>query len=661
MQSDKIVFFLIFRNRLTASQVLEQMLASPATGGPHNIPSGSDDDELSGSDEEEQDPGIQSEEEILSQGSQDLFSEASGEDDDDDGDYEDGDESDDGDDDGMEEGDEDDSMDEGDDANEDENGGDDQDESEGGDEIADAAAAPAAGAATRRARAVPPRQVFAWEKRHPREVAMEDNELSPDGDAITAHSPLEMFFTMFDDEILTHILDETNRLRVQTRRRVSAITMDELKVFIGITFVMGVVNMPSRRMFWSPHTRLGIVADYMTCNRFEEIFSLLHLCDNTLIVPRGEAGYDRIIRFRFLVDKLNENYEKNAKKSSNLSVDEMMIPFKGRNSLKMYMKNKPSKWGIKLFGIASSTGYVYKFYVYGDNTLPEIVVSPDIGESGKVIIRLAEEFPAGSHIFCDNYFMSPALIKYLGEKQKGCTGTIRKPRRAGCQMKTDNEMRREGRGAMDYRTDRDSNVCMCQWMDNRIVTLASNRCGVRPTMEVRRYDRREKKYINVQCPSVVVAYNKHMGGLDKMDMLVSLYRNPLKTIKWYKRVILHLTDMTVVNCWLLYRTKPNNETLPLLKFKMDMAVSLIQGAVPQPQRPLPPPGQFVRRRLSEVTNDVRYGNHLAHMPEVQDLSAAVRCQYPPCKRRTRMSCLECRIFLCCDAVSNCFKLFHTRP
>jgi len=29
------------------------------------------------------------------------------------------------------------------------------------------------------------------------------------------------------------------------------------------------------------------------------------------------------------------------------SVDEQMIPFKGRSSMKQYMKSKPHKWGYK--------------------------------------------------------------------------------------------------------------------------------------------------------------------------------------------------------------------------------------------------------------------------------------------------------------------------
>ncbi|CAC5397946.1 unnamed protein product [Mytilus coruscus] len=48
-----------------------------------------------------------------------------------------------------------------------------------------------------------------------------------------------------------------------------------------------------------------------------------------------------------------------------LSVDEVMVPFKGRLSFKQYMPAKPTKWGIKMWAIAEAdTGYVSFCEVY---------------------------------------------------------------------------------------------------------------------------------------------------------------------------------------------------------------------------------------------------------------------------------------------------------
>ena len=48
-----------------------------------------------------------------------------------------------------------------------------------------------------------------------------------------------------------------------------------------------------------------------------------------------------------------------------MSVDEMMVAFKGRHSAKVYMPQKPSKWGYKMWCRSGISGYTYQFEVLG--------------------------------------------------------------------------------------------------------------------------------------------------------------------------------------------------------------------------------------------------------------------------------------------------------
>lgn len=47
-----------------------------------------------------------------------------------------------------------------------------------------------------------------------------------------------------------------------------------------------------------------------------------------------------------------------------LCVDEQIVPYKGKFSLKMYNPKKPKKWGFKIFLPCDQYGLVYDFDVY---------------------------------------------------------------------------------------------------------------------------------------------------------------------------------------------------------------------------------------------------------------------------------------------------------
>ena len=58
------------------------------------------------------------------------------------------------------------------------------------------------------------------------------------------------------------------------------------------------------------------------------------------------------------------------------------------------------------------------------------------------------------------------------------------------------------------------------WLDNKAVTLLSTYMGSSPVQEVKRFDKKEKKRVEVPCPNLVLEYNKHMGGVDLLDSIL---------------------------------------------------------------------------------------------------------------------------------------------
>lgn len=90
---------------------------------------------------------------------------------------------------------------------------------------------------------------------------------------------------------------------------------------------------------------------------------------------------------------------------------------------------------------------------------------------------------------------------------------------------------------------------------------------------IKRWDKKNWQFIDVERPDIVGLYNKSMGGVDVHDQLVSFYRIFIKSRKWTFRIVVHSFDMAAVNSWLEYRRDAldhglaKNGTMDLLEFR----------------------------------------------------------------------------------------------
>ena len=64
--------------------------------------------------------------------------------------------------------------------------------------------------------------------------------------------------------------------------------------------------------------------------------------------------HDKLYKVRFLTDHLGKRFAEEFTPHQQVAVDECMIPFRGRLSFKQYHKDKPTKWGIKVWILADS-------------------------------------------------------------------------------------------------------------------------------------------------------------------------------------------------------------------------------------------------------------------------------------------------------------------
>lgn len=94
-------------------------------------------------------------------------------------------------------------------------------------------------------------------------------------------SPLEYFLNFFDPEILSSIVEETNRYAMQQDNTLFT-NVGEMRIFFGIHLIMSYIKYPRIRMYWEAKSglRCDVIADSMFLHRFEKIRSNLHFTDN---------------------------------------------------------------------------------------------------------------------------------------------------------------------------------------------------------------------------------------------------------------------------------------------------------------------------------------------------------------------------------------------
>ncbi|KRX38466.1 PiggyBac transposable element-derived protein 3, partial [Trichinella murrelli] len=115
--------------------------------------------------------------------------------------------------------------------------------------------------------------------------------------------PVEYFRQYFHLTLLNHIITES-----------------ELEAFLGTLLKMGLVPKPRYAMYWSTELRCDAIADAMSRN-------------SKAVLDRESPSYDRLFKIRPLIESIRQSCLR-LEQEEYQSIDEEIIPCKGRNKLK---------------------------------------------------------------------------------------------------------------------------------------------------------------------------------------------------------------------------------------------------------------------------------------------------------------------------------------
>lgn len=245
---------------------------------------------------------------------------------------------------------------------------------------------------------------------------------------------------LFDETIIQDITQWTNikleniRAGVQEHQKSNYRATDkiEIKALLGTLMLTAIYKSNHENMlslFSTKFTGRPIFRAVMSVKRFEILITCLRFDDAQTRKERQKSDPAAAISHVF------ERFVNNCQKLYSLGaygcIDEMLVPFRGRCKFKVYMPNKPNKYGLKILSLTDArTSYFYNGYIYcgkGSDGRGLNEEEKKLSIPTQTVLRLIPPIVnSNRNITADNWFSSIQLVEELLKRKLTYVGTLKK-------------------------------------------------------------------------------------------------------------------------------------------------------------------------------------------------------------------------------------------
>jgi Transposase IS4 len=185
----------------------------------------------------------------------------------------------------------------------------------------------------------------------------------------SVQSPIHYFELFWTPEVWASLVANTNKYaqyRIAQQKAFkncrywTPVNLYEMRIFIALLLYISYIGISSIKAYWSSSLTTHLPMQTMPLHRFEQIQRYFHISDPYEDKPISRTWYGKVWP---LYQVLRQQFKAYVVLGQNVSFDEMMVPYTGRSSHILKMKNKPISEGFKIWALCDH-GYTWDFLWY---------------------------------------------------------------------------------------------------------------------------------------------------------------------------------------------------------------------------------------------------------------------------------------------------------
>ena len=315
-------------------------------------------------------------------------------------------------------------------------------------------------------------------------------------------------------------------------------------------------------------TGFGIEVFFTTMSLKRFLFLLRCLRFDNIDDRPQRLETDKFAAFREVFEIFLANCERYYIVGEYTTIDEQLVPFRGRCGFLQYLASKPAKYGIKVFTLTDArTVYVKAMEVYvgrqADGPYQQSNKPHDI------VLRLAKCIEnTGRNITADNWYSSIPLAEELLTKRTTYVGTLRKNKRE-LPPEFVNTKNREERSTLAAFRPKMTLISYVPRKNKNVILLSTmhHDADIDPdTGDLRK-------------PEIISTYNRTKSGVDTLDEMCGTYSTSRRCRRWPLVLFYRLLDISGINGQVVFISNNPQSKLMRRLYLREVGMSLVKPQI----------------------------------------------------------------------------------